>query len=214
MKKIKTSLIRQAFAIVEERELRYLDSLPEVFIPHSSEYNAKINELLAKNKRNSASLKPRLVFAVIIVIIALAITACTFVKPITRFLEEIHDSFVNLLTKEEEEVITKIYTPSYLPSGYELESQKVYDTSAGATWTNGEDSIFLYQRPLKNGHIAIDSEGAEQGYIYIEEQALLYVRKNGIYVFTWENGAYAFQLRCSDKLPFDEIEKIISGIIE
>ena len=207
-------LIKKALFNIEMREVRYLDSFPDVDFVHTEKYIQNINKLLSgKAPKPSTAFFRKPLLAVIIAIVLLFATACTFKKTIVNFFEEIYETFTNLKTNEDyDKTITTVYTLSYLPDGYELKNETINKTFVSTLWSDGENKILLYQKPLNNGCFTIDTENNDHGYIYTEDLSVFYVRNNNTYLFTWENDYFAFQLKCNDSISLDEAKKIIENI--
>lgn len=208
-------LIKKALLNVEMREVKFMDSFPQVDLPHSQQYIENMNNLTHTPTR----VLPKKVFSknkfIICIIAALLmfVTACKFKEPILDFFEETYENFTKLSTKEDvDEEIGSVYTPGYIPSGYEVVSQSSNKIGLSIIWSNGTHKIVYNQSPLNNQNTFIDTENNNYISLYIGEQPVYYILKNGTYFFIWENDHYSFKLKCSDIISISEVKKIILSI--
>ena len=217
MTKNETALIKKALFAVAMQEVKLMDSFPEVDLPHSEEYLSSIVTIpcqvrIIKDKKHS--LKKKLLIGLVAALLAV-LTACALSKPIVDFVERVHNGFTELISGENDvKKIESFYMPTYLPEGYKIASESYHESSFSVVWENEENKIIFYQRILSNSSIIIDTEDATYDSLYIDEQKVYYALKNHQYSFFWENDVYSFQLQCSDTIPREEIEKIISNIQE
>ena len=217
MTKNETALIKKALFAVAMQEVKLMDSFPEVDLPHSEEYLSSIVTIscqvrIIKDKKHS--LKKKLLIGLVAALLVI-LTACAFSKPIINFVEKTYTKFTEFFAADSENSkIEAIYMPEYIPEGYKIATISKGETTYDVTWSNGEHKIIYFQRPLNNESIVVDTENAEHGTYYIGEQSVYYTYKNNVYLYVWENDVYSFQLRCSDTIPREEVEKIILSIQE
>lgn len=208
-------LIKKALFEVEMNEVKYMDSFPQIDLPHSQQYIDNMSNLTSPQvlvNKSRLFPKKKLLICVIAVILLFA-TACACREPILDFFEEIYESFTKLSTKEDsDEKVGVIYMPNYLPAGYEQVAQNENQLAFSVTWSNGENKIIYSQSPLNNENALLDTETNDYIAIFIDEQPVYYILKNNTYFFIWENDHYSFKLKCTDSLPKTEIELIISSI--
>ncbi len=217
MTKNETALIKKALFAVAMQEVKLMDSFPEVELPHSEEYLKSIEAIKCQariNKSKKLSFKKKLLIGLVAALLAV-LTACAFSKPIINFVEKTYEGFLSLvINHDSDETIENIYMPEYIPAGYIITSESNNIITYDIVWSNGENQIIYRQGPLTNEEVRINTENAEHGSYYIGEQLVYYTYKYNTYLFVWENDHYSFWLQCSDTIPREEIEEIISSIRE
>lgn len=215
MTKNEALLIRKALLCYEMREIKYLDSLPDVEVQHSREYldsMARLSELEIKRSKKARIYK-RLLVACIVALTLLLASACVFIKTVSDFFVEIFESFTTFSTENTDTEITKTYLPHYIPEGYAKGTQTATDLFISTTYVGSDGKILFNQTPLNNEHLSVDTEDSGYTEHTFGNQTVYYINQNGIYLFVWENGEYSFKLKCPEALTMEDIEKIILSVL-
>ena len=216
MTKNEILLIKKALLHVEMKEVKCMESFPQIDLPHSKQYIENMASITCRTKtvkNKKSSFKKKLLVAVIAALLAL-LTACALAKPISDLIVEVHEKYIRFSTsKEGHTTITEVYMPTYIPEGYEITSESITEKYVTVYVSNGSYTILYEQTPFNNKWgIRFDTEDVGYDIMYVENLSVYYTVKYNDCMLLWESNDYFFKLRCPDTLSLEEIEKIISGI--
>ena len=127
IKKRIRSLIYDSLMQVELKDIERYDQYPKIKVEFSYEFEKKLSNLIA-NKSSDNIPKRKLIIAIVtaLLLISLAITSYAFRESILNFFIDIYDEYTHIsdVDDEREEVISKYYSPTWMPEGYMIESSK------------------------------------------------------------------------------------------
>ena len=212
-------IIKRALFDSEMIEIKKLEKFPQVKAEHSPEYVRMISELREKAKRRESSVisfSPRrkiILLIAVLVILAIAVTACAFGKEIKDFFFEVYETFTKAEVKgEPNDDEFKQYMPSCIPDGYALIDNEVTDSSSRIIWSNGTHHIYLDQDKQSSNKIILDTEESVYSIKIIGNREIHYIEKNNTCTLLWIDNGYQFLLICHNSVTWESIENLISGI--
>lgn len=216
MTEAQLNIIKKALYDVEMLELKKLESLPNANAVYSQEYIKKKDALIRREQKREASLikwplkKNIIIFAAMISLLALTVTACVFRKQIKEFVFKVYDAYTLIyLDAEKPQQLQEIYELTYIPDEYEVVENTVYPTSVINAWSDGVKEIVLIQTAVGTNVMTIDTENAQYETIQIENITLYCTYKNNANTFLWNMGENTFLMTCPDTTPWEDVERMI-----
>ena len=214
----KADLLAEAIAdaYLEEEE----QSLAPEYTP-SRRHKQWVRENVYGKKRPRLYTVGQRIAAVFIVFLLAG--ACIITVDATRtpgpyfFLKEVGDWFHILFDNGDVQnaptSIETAYFPTYIPEGYEFDSNNRGHAMLTTIWVNSEGTRLLYDQMTLSVENHIKKEDSVE--IAIANQRILYHVGNDRYIYYWCTEEYQFCITLLGKeLPLDEIEKIINSISE
>ena len=216
------SMIGQCLFNSTLKEIRELESIDYSFIEASPSFKERIKSSIEATPRKRKFYPKKLIVALVAIIsmcflIMFAVSAQVRTK-VVNFFVEIYESFTMLFVKEASTddnpaTIESIYEPSYMrENNYEKSKENINRLTAAIIWTKGDFTIEFSQSIIYENSIKFDTEAASFKTEIIGEQEVLYNVKNGTYIIKWLAYGYSFSLHCSEKLGWEEVEKIILSL--
>lgn len=206
-------------ALIEARNRQTDIALKEVDDASTSrQHKRNIKLILANNKkifRNRKSILIAIVAAILITLCGCAIYI--YKDEIAKFIRETNADHANMSYEHTETLPTTIVTkhePTFIPQGYKAIGQT--DTLINFTkeWKNESSTIRFSQDVLKGYTYGVDIERGNIQEIIIGDIEVLYCQYNGLYIYLWNDGCYAYELNFNVELPREEIIKIIESVVE
>lgn len=185
----------------------------------SPEHMQKMSDLLGYDVQAAAKARKRK-----LVIAALILAAVLVVGSLTAYAnrDAIRDFFVRFVENnfviefpgnQPSPTITQTYDYSYIPEGYELKFKEIRLTGIYYQYTNENQKMLSLNQLLINAEIGFDGESGSSTMLDHNEIQILCVDYENIRYYIWNNGNYVFQICDGAKLPFEEIQKIIDGML-
>ena len=208
-------IINDAMLMYQEDMVKEFSSYPDTPVVFSPEYQNNMHKMLTEHRRKITRVNRRKLVAALVVSLLIAsmmLTAFIAREQIFDFFVKIFDDRTQLSTNpENNELITQIYSPKYMPSGYILE-KKINSTNVYIElWQNGNIRIKFFQRCSQNNDIFVDDEYGNYREIKTEGLLLYYLERNDTQTVIWNHDGYNFQLDCPSELDWETIIKILTS---
>lgn len=213
--------LKKAFreaASYEFRDVPRDDSL----IQHefSPEFERKIEKLIRKEKTffwhfvNTASKR---VAVIAVVLVMLFTTACSMEairEPIVRFLIEVYESFTEYRFEGEKSgTITKEYTMTTVPEGYEETDYLKDEVGITTTYENSYGNMIRFSQTITDEtYLSIDGEYAETEVRDVSGREVHLYLRDGISVAFWIEDTYLLKIVCHGSFTEQDIIDIIESI--
>lgn len=145
------------------------------------------------------------------------VTSCAPIQEILRdFVREIKDGYVYVTPPPNNatDYITKVYTLSYLPEGYELTATQVIGKFfVSRSYSNADGDTITFEQSPRNTVVYGFAETIDESDILEFEDYNVYYATNGSYYYIWYDENYAYRI-CSDtEISLSELQLIIDGRI-
>ena len=182
-----------------------------------SRRHIKNMERIVKGKTPRKPLSTKMI-AILVAAAILLLAGCAIIyrNEIREFVSKVYDSFVELRFEEGEQEsrnIEEIYELTYLPEGYELESQIIGQQLIQYIFIDSEGhKLKFIQQSLDSSSFSVDIEHGDYNIINIGEYEIYYQQTDGIYCYLWNDGKYALKLNSKEELSYETLEAIINGI--
>ena len=216
MTKQELALIKRAFLQVTTERLDKIHALPAAPFETSDAFNQKINNLIQEHKDHQRRISIRRSIAVaLIAAIVLSLAACCVIyrEEIKGFFVEKFDKQINLTSIDEADTFgIEEYSLSYIPENYTLSERTNYTNITQSIWNNGESRVVFIHANKNSNILSIDTEDASYMLKTLNNVQLHTVHKNEQFTIVWYVDDNLFSLRCSDDIPWDEIEKMILSL--
>ena len=166
------------------------------------------------NTKRTWSPRMKLIIAILIAA-ALLLTSCgiIFRDEIREVIEEFFASITFSESESDTNTIEEVYELTYLPEGYTLEKENIYDLCVTYKFVDKNNNVIIFeQRVFERTSFTIDSE---KGYSHIKEidAVNIYSRYTGEnYLYIWNDGQYSLSLKSNKELSNDEIVLILDGL--
>ena len=178
---------------------------PHVF---SAKFERKMDWTLSHSGKSYFSVinttAKRVAIATITVFTLLTITTFSvdaLREPVIEFITQVFHEFTNIVfqidneAKALPETIETTFSPTYLPEGYELSKQEIYDFSFQITYTNkNEDDLRYDQFVIDSTNLIIDTEDIVIASVVIGEYKAKCFSNKGVQGLIWTDGVYGYQL--------------------
>ena len=212
-------IIKRALIDADARDAAFYESLPEVNITHSDEYNKRIEKLFSGGSAR-ITYTPRRIVAIIIaaaLIFALSVTAFAFRDSIKKFFFGIYENFVYISSDGDGAdpspmEIEQLYTISGIPDGYEKILETREKAIAQQCWASDTGAIILQQAISKNTTISSSNENGIVKEVKIGNRDTYMIYEEGSYTFHWEEAGYLFMLNASDTLSYDTVTALVENV--
>lgn len=212
-------IIKRALIDADARDAAFYESLPEVNVTHSDEYNKRIEKLFSRGSAR-ITYTPRRIVAIIIaaaLIFALSVTAFAFRDSIKKFFFGIYENFVYISSDGDGAdpspmEIEQLYTISDIPDGYEKILETREKAIAQQCWASDTGAIILQQAISKNTNISSSNENGIVKEVRIGNRDTYMIYEEGSYTFHWEEAGYLFMLNASDTLSYDTVIALVENV--
>ncbi len=189
----------------------------------SSAFSHRIQRIVENPEKYTKKCRAKKI-VIILIAAALILTGCTAIKPIRTaiadFIITIFDngSFVDKSTdKNETTEITELYSPKYIPVGYELYNESIDTSKTGKIknyileYKNADSEIHFIQFTA-NSSMTINTENTEPEIIKAGEIECMCYTNMDRRDFIWEQNGYRFTLSTPDNLLEETVIKIIESV--
>ena len=169
-------------------------------------------EYSAKSERRHKKKIPA-VAVTLIVILSLLITAAGaafFIHGFGFKKESDHTVVFTTDTGDAPETIVYVYSPTYLPDGFEAETIESYDLTSTHLYRKGNDVIDITQQTKPDFSGNYNTEGYEIERVDINGHEGFKIDFINSSIYVWDNGDYIFDIYST--LPDEEILKIAAGM--
>ena len=160
----------------------------------------------------------RKMIAILVAAAILLLAGCAIIyrDEIRGFITDVKEFFVKVTFdagESESRVIDEVYELTYIPDGYEIESEYIYKYVVQIVIKDSRgDKIKFIQQPLDNASFMIDIEHGYDEIFSVGNNRIYYQEADGINCYIWNDGKYAFKLNSTEELPLQVLKQIINGI--
>lgn len=212
-------LFKQA---VEEAFSNKIDSIAKSYtgeIEYSEKHKLAMRTIVYGKIENPAEkrrirLKSKYIVA-IIVAAALLLTSCGIIFR-HKIREIFRGEYVRLDYGEDVsygKMIEDVYTLTYVPEGYSLQSEKINKVSVNYKYVNENDEFIIFeQSPADSSFVFIDDKSAYDKIYEIESYDVYRRISSESYVYMYSDEKYMVMIRLSSQLSSEELIAIIEGI--
>lgn len=152
----------------------------------------------------------------ILIAAALLLTSCGII-----FRNEIREVFEEFFVKltysgngTGNDTIEEVYELTYLPEGYKLEKENIYDLCVTYTFADKNNNVIVFeQRILNRSDFHVDSESGYSQMKEIEEYDVYYRLTDKYHYYIWHNSKYSFIVNSTAPLSNEQIVLIIEGAV-
>ena len=217
--------LREAFELfVREQNARLPGDEELAWVTFSHEFETMMETMIRRQKRGYYLLFGTVARRVATVVIALILSATVVTfsvealrEPVVRFFTEVFETFTRVVfvddTSEPEQVEMEKKAPTYIPEGYEVESETEIGIVYRITYTNGkEEEKIYYRQEINNGNvIEIDTEEIKYFAVTVGQMEAIAYENKGMKTIMFTDGQYSYYT--SGALSQDELIKIAESII-
>ena len=151
----------------------------------------------------------------ILVAAALLLTSCgiIFRNEIREIVDEFFAKYVYSGDGTGNDTIEEVYELTYLPEGYKLEKENIYDLCVTYTFADKNNNVIIFeQRILDGSDFTVDSESGYSQMKEIEEYDVYYRLTDKYHNYIWNDGKYAMSIKSKTELSIEQIVQLIDGI--
>ena len=212
-------IIKRALIDADARDAAFYESLPEVNVTLSDEYNKRIEKLFSRGSAR-ITYTPRRIVAIIIaaaLIFALSVTAFAFRDSIKKFFFGIYENFVYISSDGDGAdpspmEIEQLYTISDIPDGYEKILETREKAIAQQCWASDTGAIILQQAISKNTTVSSSNENGIVKEVRIGNRDTYMIYEENSYTFHWEEAGYLFMLNASGAFSYDTVIALVENV--
>ena len=151
----------------------------------------------------------------ILIAAALLLTSCAVI--FRNEIREVFEEFFVKLTYSGDgmgsDTIEEVYELTYLPEGYKLEKENIYDLCVTYTFADKNNNVIVFeQRVLDKSEFNVDSESGYSEIKEIEEYDVYYRFTAKYHHCIWNDGKYTMSIKSKTELSTEQIIQIIDGI--
>ena len=204
-------------------EIRKIEAIDYSFVKASEQLKNKIKNDFETAKQNKKKYYPKKIALILVA----ALTICFLIMftvsaqirtAVIDFFVEVYETFASLFIQNDNDILTPTtieteYTSKYFEeNGYEKNNhiQTMFNSISVLSINNS--SIYFSQHIIDGNDITSDVEESSYEVTFVAEQKVFYMVKNDEYFVKWLAYGYSFNLRCSESLGWEEIEKIITSL--
>ena len=209
------------------RQIRELDGMPE---PSEAELRSEWRELCKKaaecEKRKSTGrfrgigMRAAGIAAAILIAFTCTLTVSAVRDPFVSFCMNTYEKFTELFfdasdIEKAPQTIETVYTLGYVPEGYELDGEYIFEKHRITIWKNAKGDSIEFEQDILSGMLNIDNESEKFIFIDTDNMQVLYKEKHGIKTYFWNTADYRYNLRViDDEISMEECMNIIQSIEE
>ena len=186
-------------------------------IVYSEKHKLAMRTIVYGKTDNKRVLSPKMrrIIAILIAV-ALLLTSCGII--FRNEIREVFEEFFVKLTYSGDgtgnDTIEEVYELTYLPEGYKLEKENIYDLCVTYTFADKNNNVIIFeQRVLDKSEFTVDSESGYSEIKEIDEYDIYYRFAGKYHYYNWTNGKYSFIVNSTAPLSNEQIVLIIEGAI-
>ena len=182
---------------------------------HSRAMNRIVGCLPKRKLPTSPKLKK---IIAILIAAALLLTGCAvaYRNEIRDFFEEIYESFVKINYSDGDDQgaqIEEVYELTYVPEGYRLEDEVVFEGMSRNTFSNSNGHTIVFeQHTLDTARFFADIENGYTKIVDISIYDVYYKKTKQQTYYMWNDGKFSLVLISKTALSDEELKLIIEGI--
>ena len=182
----------------------------------TEEHKLAMRAILYGKTAGKRTCKPKMKHIIaIIVAAALLLTGCAviFRNEICEVVDELFAKYVYSGDETGTYSLEEVYELTYLPEGYYLEKENVYNTVIKTKYVNANGNFICFeQRILDKSDFTVDIENGYSQINEVEKCAVYYRCTEKCHNYIWNNNEYVFHLTSDQKISNEEIDLILQGI--
>jgi hypothetical protein len=215
-------IIKKALLTIERHELKMWKAVNCIDITPSPEYVKAMDKLLKKEqKMHRQFFKNKKRKLLTILIAALLIFSSIFSvsairEPIIEYVKKVYETFTHFFLDEEipntKSSIKTEYSVTWLPDEYIKNLDINQEAYIQHGWNKNEAYLIFTQHINGVDSIHLNTEQNAFSILEIGNQLYYYNNFDGNYFIIWTTDDYAFSLKCSESVGWDNILKILENI--
>ena len=206
--------LKQALLEVQIQELEEILALYPDDIPVSRKHKRAMRRILRDRRRAARN---RIIAIVVAAALTLLVGCSVYAnrRRIADFIEELFDDHSKVLIFDDsngKEQIEEVYTLTFVPEGYVLDSSTENSLFCIQKWTNGSQKI-TFEQQLLSTHYFYDTEHSEDYQLITIDTIEFYFRVSvGNYQYLWSDNNYFYILEFNETFSQEVVKQIIDGI--
>ncbi len=192
-------------------------------IQYSKTYLRYIARLKSRASKNSDifffGMKRRVaaMVAATMLMIAGAITTYAAREPIVEYFVDMKDTIAKIGFYENDissapATIEAIYTPTYLPDGFEFQQMSSFEAFVKQIWCNESGRTMRMNQYVLNGRLSWDIEDNEFEIFYHNDIKFIHSVKYETRSLLWNSTEYVFTLDMPDSVSLDEALLLVESL--
>jgi len=181
-----------------------------------SRKHIKAMSRIVKGKTPIKPINKKMIAILVAAAILLASCAIIYRDEIRDFITDVKEFFVKVTFDEgesESRNIKDVYELTYVPEGYELDSQSTMQMVVQYIYKNEAGyKIKFVQQPVDYFNFYVDSENDYDKFINKNGDEIYYRYTNGTYYYIWNDGKYALHIYSTEYLSEVMLQLILNGI--
>ena len=207
--------LKQALLEVQIQELEEILALYPDDIPVSRKHKRAMRRILRDRRRAARN---RIIAIVVAAALTLLVGCSVYAnrRRIADFIEELFDTHSKVLTFDDsnaKEQIEEVYTLTFVPEGYILDSTTANSLLCIESWINDSQNIITFEQQLLSTNYFYDTEHSEDYQLITIDTIEFYFRVSvGNYQYLWSDGNYFYILQFNEPFSQEVVKQIIDGI--
>lgn len=204
-------------------EIRKIESIDYSFVKASEQLTNKIKNNFEVAKQNKKKYYPKKIALILVATLTICFLIMFTVSAQIRtavidFFVEVYETFATLFIQNDDinenpTTIEKEYESTYFKeNGFTQKEKTSSSIKIFSTWSKDASNIYFYQYIINGNDITSDIEYTSYEVTFVDNQKVYYTVKNDTYIVIWLAYGYSFNLRCSESLGWEEIQKIITSL--
>ena len=206
--------LKQALLEVQIQELEEILALYPDDIPVSRKHKRAMRRILRDRRRTARN---RIIAIVVAAALTLLVGCSVYAnrRRIADFIEELFDDHSKVLTFDDsnaKEQIEEVYTLTFVPEGYVLESSTANPLFSIESWVKDSEKI-IFEQHILSMHYFYDTEHGEDFQLITMGAIEFYYRETfGTSYYLWTDGNYLYSIQFSEDFSEETVMQIIDGI--
>ena len=206
--------LKQALLEVQIQELEEILALYPDDIPVSRKHKRAMRRILRDRRRAARN---RIIAIVVAAALTLLVGCSVYAnrRRIADFIEELFDDHAKVLSFDDsnaKEQIEEVYTLTFVPEGYILDSSSKNTLLYLETWSNASDLIIFEQQILSTQNF-YDTEYSKNYQMKTIGTIEFYYRKTATsFYYLWADDYYIYSIQFSENFSQETLMQIIDGI--
>ncbi len=195
----------------------------------SPDFEEQAEDLIRKTRRTgwyyvNTTLKRAILIAAIIGALVTTAVAVPAIREaiIDFFIEDYGDYFEFTFNPEEAanapKRIETVFSPEYIPEGYELVLEDISTAGASFWWTNEKNQWICFNQykmpndPSDGDWLGLNAEDVTTKSSLIGEYLVFVIQDETFYALIWTDNSYFYRLELDNSVSRNEMEKIFTSI--
>lgn len=193
----------------------------EIDFVFSERFNKRMTKLINSQKKayyyliNTAAKRVAIIFVLILTMFTAAFSVKAIREPIIEFVKQIYETFIHYSVEgDTTDKITKEYTLTQLPEGFEKIDVLRDDNLVITTYKNIDGNVIIFSQMTTNSHSGhfIDNETGDIYSEIIDNIDVEFKEWNENKTILWINDGYVFSIECIGDFSFEVIKEMMLSI--